>query len=198
MAMNPTLSPAVIQQAYRTDPASASAEYGAEFRSDVESFIPLEVVEARVIRGRFELPPIPGVSYTAFCDPSGGQSDSFSLAIAHVEKERAVLDVLRERPAPFSPESVVLEFAATLKKYRAFTVTGDRYAGEWPREAFSKCGVAYKASKRNRSEIYLELLPALMSGQVDLLDNPRLLAQLVALERRTGRAGFGRPLAGRA
>ncbi len=189
MAMNPTLSPAVIEQAYRTDPASASAEYGAEFRSDVEDFISLEVVESRVIVGRFELPPIAGVTYTAFVDPSGGQSDSMTLGISHVEGERGVLDVLREREAPFSPDVVTAEFSELLKQYRVSQVTGDRYAGEWPREAFQKRGISYRTSGRNRSEIYLEFLPALMSAQVELLDSPRLKAQLVGLERHTARAG---------
>jgi hypothetical protein len=31
---------------------------------------------------------------------------------------------------------VVEQFAAILKLYRIYKVTGDRYAGEWPREQF--------------------------------------------------------------
>jgi hypothetical protein len=40
------------------------------------------VVEAAVVQGRFELPPTPGGVYVAFVDPSGGSSDSMTLAIA--------------------------------------------------------------------------------------------------------------------
>ena len=41
----------------------------------------------------------------------------------------------------------------------------------------------------NRSELYLAFLPLLNSGRLDLLDNARMVAQLVGLERRTARSG---------
>jgi len=187
--MNPSLSTAVVALAYARDAAAARAEYGGEFRDDVEGFLSLEVVEGRVVRDRREIPPVYGVSYVAFVDPSGGQSDSFTLAIAHLEKERVVLDLVRERVAPFSPELVVVEFVADLKRYRVSSVVGDRYGGEWPREQFGKRGVEYVCAEKTRSELYLEMLPLFMSGQVELLDNRRLVAQLVGLERRTARQG---------
>ena len=112
-----------------------------------------------------------------------------TLAIAHRDGQRAVLDLVVERRPPFSPESVVKEFAAVLKSYRVSKVVGDRYAGEWPRERFREYGIAYETAERSKSELYLELLPALMSGAIELLDSPRLLAQLGALERRTARGG---------
>jgi len=187
--MNPTLSMATVAAAYARDTASARAEYGAEFRDDVVGFLSLEVIESCVVRGRLELPPLGDVGYAAFVDPSGGSSDSMTLAVAHREHERAVLDLVREVPAPFSPESVVQEFADTLKHYRISTVTGDRYAGEWPREQFAKRGIQYRTAEKTRSELYLELLPALTSGQAELLENKRLIAQLVGLERHTSRLG---------
>ena len=39
------------------------------------------------------------------------------------------------------------------------------------------------------SSLETSILPAINSGLVDLLDNDRLVAQLVGLERRTARAG---------
>ncbi len=185
-AMNPTLNPLIVQAALLRDRAAASSEYLATFRTDVESFIPEEIVEACTVAGRRELPPLNGVSYTGFCDPSGGQADSFTLAIAHSEKELIVLDLVREVPAPFSPEGVVTEFAGILKHYHCHEVTGDRYAGEWPREQFQKRGITYKPSEKNRSEIYLEVLPMLTSARVMLLDHARLKNQFAGLERRTG------------
>ena len=138
---------------------------------------------------RFELPPVGGVRYFGFVDPSGGSQDSFTLAIAHQEKGTAVLDCVRERRPPFSPEAVVREFAELLKAYRVSTVSGDRYAGEWPREQFRKHGISYKPSEKDRSTLYLELLPAINSGKVELLDHKRLVSQLAGLERRTSRVG---------
>jgi hypothetical protein len=45
------------------------------------------------------------------------------------------------------------------------------------------------ASAKPKSDIYRDMLPLLNSGQCRLLDNPRLVLQLCALERRTARGG---------
>jgi hypothetical protein len=111
------------------------------------------------------------------------------MGIAHVDEDKAVLDVVRETQPPFSPEATVKEFSGLFKAYGVLTVTGDHYSAEFVREAFSKCGIEYKPSELSRSEIYLELLPLISSGRVDLLDNPRLVRQLSGLERRTARSG---------
>ncbi len=112
-----------------------------------------------------------------------------TLAIAHREKEVVVLDALRERKPRFSPEAVVGEFSALLKSYRVGTVRGDRYAGEWPRERFRKAGIGYRPADKPKSDLYRDLLPALNSTQIELLDHPKLVNQVCALERRTARGG---------
>jgi hypothetical protein len=147
-------------------------------------------VEEVVARGVRELPAGGGITYTAFVDPSGGSADSFTLAVGHMEQTgTAVLDAIREVRPPFSPDAVVEEFAALLKSYRVARVHGDAYAGEWPRERFSTHGITYEVSRKPKSVIYLEFLPALNGHRVRLLDIPRLIAQLVTLERRTARGG---------
>ena len=194
-AMNPTVGAALVERAYADDPASAAAEWGAEFRSDVEAFLTREAVEACVTPDCRERPPVAGVRYFGFCDPSGGSADSMTLAIAHAEPgengapSRAVLDAVRERRPPFSPEAVVSDFAAVLQSYRVSAVTGDRYAGEWPRERFAVHGIRYEPAAKPKSDLYRDLLPLVNGRPVDLLDVPRLVAQLVNLERRTARGG---------
>lgn len=187
--MNPTIPEAVVAKAYEDDPASAAAEYGANFRADVEGFISCETVEACVIADRRELPPVEGVRYVAFVDPSGGSQDSMTLGIAHVEEGVAILDAIRERRPPFSPEDVTKEFAALLKSYRLTTVRGDRYGGAWPAERFREHGVYYQPAGKAKSDIYREALPLLNAGKVELLDHPRLTVQIIGLERRVGRGG---------
>ena len=187
--MNPTIDPDVIADAYQADPQRASSEYGAEFRSDIAAFVAREVVDACTPPDRHELPRISGTAYVAFVDPSGGSSDSMTLGVAHKDGERAILDVVREAKPPFSPEGVVLDFATLLKSYGVSKVTGDRYAGEWPREQFRKQGIDYELSDRPKSDIYRDLLPTLNSHTVELLDLPRLSSQLCGLERRTARGG---------
>jgi hypothetical protein len=125
-----------------------------------------------------------------FVDPSGGSSDGFTLAIAHREPDGfLVLDYLRETRAPFQPECVVAEFCQTLMSYRVGRVVGDRYAGEWPREQFSKRNIEYIPSERVKSDIYRDVLPLLNSRRVQLLDDRRIISQFHGLERRTARGG---------
>ena len=187
--MNPLVPSSVIAQAYADDEASAAAEFGAEFRKDIEVFIAREVVEACVISGRHELPPFPHIQYHAFVDPSGGSQDSMTLAVAHREQDSVILDLIREVKPPFSPEQIVKDFAQTLKPYRVVQLTGDRFAGQWCQEPFRKAGLLYQVADKTRSDLYRELLPLLNSQTVALLDHARLVTQLCGLERHTARSG---------
>ncbi len=193
--MNPSLSEAVVKRAYERDPASAAAEYGAEFRSDLESFVSIEAVEACVDSGCYERPWIPRQPFVAFVDAAGGGGggDSMTIAIAHGETRNGVLvgvlDALRERTPPFSPDDVVAEFLALLKSYRISTVIGDRWGSGFVQEGFTKQGVKYIVSAKPRSDLYKELLPAINSQRVSLLDHQKMINQLCNLERRTARGG---------
>jgi hypothetical protein len=100
-----------------------------------------------------------------------------------------LLDAIRERRPPFSPEDIVREFASLLKTHRITEVQGDRYAGEWPHERFREHGITYETADRPKSDLYRDLLPAINSRMVDLLEDERLFAQIVGLERRTARGG---------
>jgi hypothetical protein len=188
-SMNPSIDPEIIEQAYEEDEVAASAEYGAQFRRDIETFVSKESVEQSVIPGRIELPPASNIKYIAFVDPSGGSSDSMTCAVSHRHGDMLILDAIRECRPPFSPEAVVKEFSDFLKTFRISRVTGDRYGGEFPRELFRKHGIDYKTSELTKSDIYRELLAPLNSGRIELLDNSRLIAQLCGLERRTSRGG---------
>jgi hypothetical protein len=188
--MNSSVPQSTVDAALELDPAAASSEYLAEFRSDIETFVGREIIDGAIIPGRHELPPMSGVVYTAFCDPSGGSSDSMTFAVAHRDREgNAILDVVRERRPPFSPQAVVAEFAALAKMYRVHTLTGDHWGGEFVREPFATRGVKYEVAEKPKSDLYRDLLPLLNSGKVELLDHPRLTAQLCGLERRTARSG---------
>ncbi len=189
LTMNPRLPARVVEQAYERDQASAQAEYGAQFRADLEAFVSREAVEACVMPGRYELPHLSANFYRAFVDPSGGSSDSMTLAIAHDEEDITVIDAVREVKPPFSPETVVIDFCDLLKSYGINTVTGDRYGGEWCREPFRKQGIEYELAEKPRSDLYRDMLPLINSGQIELLDHPKTVNQLCSLERRTARSG---------
>jgi hypothetical protein len=187
--LNPVLDQKYIDRAFEKDPVAAAAEYGAQFRSDIEGFVSTEAIDACVDRGVLERPYDRKFYYAGFVDPSGGANDSFTLAIAHKEGKSSVLDVVREIRPPFSPENVVVQFCKVLSDYRVTSVTGDRYSGEWVREQFSKNGVYYEPSEKTKSELYADLLPLINSRTAGLLDLPVLHRQLTGLERRTARSG---------
>lgn len=186
---NPTFPQAKIDRAIARDAEKARAEYLSVFRDDVSGFVNREVVEACVSAGVTERPFDPSHRYRAFVDPSGGSNDAMTLAVGHQVGDVVVLDALRERRPPFSPESVVADFAKTMQDYRISTVTGDRYAGEWPREAFRRHGISYELAEHTRSDLYRDMLPRLNSRRVDLLDSSTLVSQIAALERRVARGG---------
>jgi hypothetical protein len=187
--MNPTIDQGIIERDMALDPEAARSEWEAEFRSDLASFLDPEAIEAVTVQGRYELPPIKSVRYEAFVDPSGGRKDAATLALAHAEGNLVVLDVARQWPSPHDPASVVGEMAGILKSYGLRRVTGDRYAGAWPEQEFMKHGIVYRTATKDKSALYLELLPLVLSGRVELLDNKWLFNELRSLERRTRSAG---------
>jgi hypothetical protein len=187
IVMNPTLSERMIDKELQKDLSAGRAEWLAQFREDIESFLALEVIERVVISGRLELPYVEGVKYFAFTDPSGGGADSFTLSIGHRESGKLVQDVLKARRG--DPHQTVKDYAETLKKYHIREVTGDRYAGSWVSGAFRKESIIYRVSELNKSELYLEALPHFNPGLIELLDNRDVVKQLRSLERRRGSSG---------
>lgn len=185
--MNPCLPERVVDAAMERDPEAASAEYMAEFRSDLETFLLREVVDAAVRAGPLELPFDKAHKYIAFVDPAGGGADEFCLAIGHKEGEDTVIDLLRARRG--IPAELTAGYAALLKTYGIRKVTGDKYAGSWPADEFKKHDIEYTPSEKPKSGLYLDLLPALNSGRVELPPDDRLVNQLIGLERRTARGG---------
>lgn len=187
--MNPTLPDRIIEQAKERDLAAAMAEYEAEFRNDIQSFIDADILY-RATRSEPEI--IPAMSrcrYVAFVDPAGGGADGFALAIGHREPSgKVIIDLVTERTRT-NPASVTEEYARLLWQYDLKTVTGDRYAGQWVSNEFQRHGVDYIFAEKNRSEIYLDALAMLNSGQLELPPNEKMLRQFQNLERRTSRGG---------
>jgi hypothetical protein len=188
--MNPTLDKDFIQRQIERDPEGATSEYLATFRTDVSRAFNPQSLDSCVIKDRDYLPPSPFTSYRAFCDPSGGTRDSFSLAVGHREEgEKVVIDLVREWLAPCSPQEVTAEISKVLKAYGCSSVTGDRFAGLWPVSEFHAHGISYEQCEQSKSELYLAFVPVVNSGGVELPDDKKLLTQFRRLERKRGRAG---------
>jgi hypothetical protein len=190
--MNPTLPADYLTRMEQDDPESYRSEVLGEFRAGLSTLLDPEAIGACVATDRLELPPVEGIQYQAFVDPSGGRRDAFTCGIAHKDDELCVVDVVRAWSAPFNPSSVIAECAELLASYRIARVEGDRYGGEFPREQFRSHGINYEIAKKNRSELYLALVAFVNGARVEIPDDPALLRELRGLERRRGPSGRDR------
>lgn len=184
-----TLSQEDIDDEIAEDPILARTEYLNEWRDDVCIFIPAEVVDSVVVKGRSELMFHSKINYAGFVDVSGGRSDSATIAIAHKDTDKIVMDFMKEYRAPFNPQTVIADMADNLRRFKLNSVVGDNYSAEFVAQEFQRNGISYNKSQKNKNELYLELLPRLCSGQIELLDHPRANSQLANLERRTRSGG---------
>jgi hypothetical protein len=187
---NPTIDRRVIDAAQANDPEAADAEWGGGFRSDITTFLGDTTIDAAIDDARpTELPPVPGVKYGAFADPSGGRHDAFTLCIGHKDGDRYIADVIRGRTPPFNPKDVVAEYAALAKEYGCREITADHYSAAWAESEFRAAGITLKRSDKPASQLYIESLPLFMRGVVSIPNHPRLVRELRLLERRTSRSG---------
>jgi hypothetical protein len=188
LTLNPSLDPKIVAKDLARDPARARSEWFAEWRDDLSSYVPRELIEGAVDNGVKVRPPVPGVRYSAFADPSGGVSDSFCASVSHREGfdgESVIIDCVIEIPAPCNPVEAARQIAMTLKQYGITSVTGDRYSAGFAVDAFARFGCTYLHSDRDRSQIYIDALPLFTSGCARLVDNRKLVTQLSQLERKT-------------
>lgn len=186
---NNTLPKSVVDDAMADDPIAAKAEWLGEFRDDVTGYLEPELVASLARAAPLELPPRPDIQYTAFADASGGRGDAFAIAVAHLEDDKIVIDACRATSPPFDPGRCVEDYCKLLRDYGLRKITGDNYSAGWVAGAFKDNGIRYEVSKTSASDIYREALPSFVRGLVELPDDPKLLAELGSLERKTAPSG---------
>jgi hypothetical protein len=193
--MNPTITQEFIDAELQRDPASAAAEYLSQARSDLEDFIDRALVERAQRAGPRELPRqqhVPNgtpIYYHAGVDVSGGKRDSTAAAVAYRDGHVIRVAAARVWPAPHDPAAVAAEVAAFLKLYGLASARSDQYGADLRTSIYRDASVSLIDAELTRSELYLHLLPLFTSDRIEIPDDPRLLAELIGLERRTGRTG---------
>jgi hypothetical protein len=188
--LNPTIEQRIVDDALAYDPQAAGSEYLSIWRDDLSSYVTLDDVRACVDIGVTVRPPVPGVKYTAFIDASSGRSDSYTAAIASRDGDVGILHNVIEIPAPADPVTATAQVAAVIKSYGiSGEVWGDRYAVGFVASELGRYGLTLQHSNKSRSDLYRELLPALRSRRVRLLDHDKAVQQFAALERRALPAG---------
>lgn len=198
--LNPSLKASIIDRAYADDAVAAAAEYGAEFREPVSSYLTRELVERAIEKGVTGRVRLPQIQYEAFCDCSSGAGrDSFALCIGHKSSDRdrpvAVIDFIAEEKPPFDPVNVIRALCEHLKAWGINTVHGDQYGMPYV-TTFSRNGIHYQVASPSTSEIYLHCLPSWTSGGISMLDgHSRAVDQLVSLKRKyqSGRETVSHP-----
>ena len=188
--MNPTLPADYLARMAQDDPEAYRSEVLGEFRQGLSALLDPDAIAACVAEGVRERPFNPAVVCRAAGDAASGTGkDAFTVGIAGKVGDKALLFVLRAWKPPFNPSGVIAEIAGLLKAYGLREIVMDRYAGGFPVEQFASHGITVKPSERDRSAIYLDMVPLVNSGRVVLLDQPDLLRELRGLERRRGVSG---------
>lgn len=188
--MNPTLDQRIIDEAYAEDPASARSEYGNEWREDIAIWLPREVIESVVKKGRKELlPNLLKHTYSAFADVSGGRVEDSALAIAHRWERKTIVDSIRLYRSPHDPIAAIRDMSLHLKKFGIKKITGDNYAAEFVKSSFLANKIRYDKCPITASQLYIEVIPIIGSGCVELLDNETLVNQFAGLLRFTRSGG---------
>jgi hypothetical protein len=192
--LNPSVSQAWLDKQRDMDPEKFEREYMSEWQIGLAAFVDRDTIFNLVIPGRKELAPVQGRMYFCFVDPNGGAGqDEYAMAIAHTVEAsdgttKIIIDCVRGvrngRPA-----DITAEFAAIMKSYGISECVGDAYSGDWCSDEFSRNGIQYSKSEQNKSQLYLEALPALRQGRVELLDDRIANLQFCPLERNTSKVG---------
>jgi hypothetical protein len=189
--MNPTLQPAVLERAQRQSEEKFRREYLAEFTESTTSWIEGEVLDSCIVRGRRELPRVPGAVYVSAIDPAFVRND-FALAITHLsEGGTIVLDRIERwcgtKKAPLGFELVCEQVKRVLGEYNTNSVVGDQYCAPVIRQELLKLGIYYEDfvfGSHTRAEIFGNLKHLVVQRRIELLDNPELLRQLRSLEEQ--------------
>lgn len=190
ITMNPTFPQGIIDAALVEDLASARSEYLNQWRDDIKIWLPREVIESVVKKGRQELlPRLLKHSYFAFADVSGGRVEDSALAIGHKWLGKTIVDSIRLYRSPHDPIAAIRDMSLQLKKFGIKRITGDNYAAEFVKSAFLANKIRYEKCPITASQLYIETLPIIGSGCVELLDNETLINQFAGLLRFTRSGG---------
>lgn len=187
--MNPLIPESVVQDAIERDPESAKSEWLGEFRDDLSALITDAALRACVPSGRGLLEPSTEHEYMIVVDnATGSAQDSLAMALGHLEVRDGapvnVVDGVAEAKPPFDPSQAVVQIAGYAHEYGVPNVFGDRVGQGWCEPIYAQVGLRYEPLRMTKTELYLAGLALINSRQIELPDEPRLLNQIMGLQRR--------------
>lgn len=208
MEMNPTLKREKLERERRRDEDKFRREYLAEFTDSVTNWIPPEFIDHSIVRGRAELPPCQDIRYVAALDAATRGSD-FAFAIVHkMPDDRVIVDYVRTwtpsktKEMPLLIEPILLQIRDALERYGTNQITGDQFYSDALRQQFLKMQIIcskFEFTTASRSGLFTNLRDLLTERKLELLDDPKLIAQLRNLRQEQRPSGYVdvRPVGGK-
>jgi hypothetical protein len=195
--VNPAIEEELLEEERARDPESFRSEYMAEFVGGGLAFLDGRLIDDAVV-ARGELSTTEGRRWVAGLDPAFS-SDPFGVAIVGRdwrERGRLVLGAARAwRPDPGArtfeqgrrvEDQVLEEVAALCRLYGATAVT-DQHRGAGVVDRLRRLGVSVRVvpmTAKSKTAAFLQLRARLTAGELELYDQPQLLAELRRLRTR--------------
>jgi len=186
--MNPTISGKVFTEAQSENDEHYRREYLAEFTDSLVGWIARELLDACVIPGRRELPPVRDACYIAVVDPAFRSSDFGFSILCKTGEDITVPYSTRwtgTREIPLQLETVLRQIKDILSRYGIGDVVGDQFCFPLIKQQFEKFGIFYTEfhfGPHTRASIYGNLRQLISQQRISLIDEPELLRQLRCLE----------------
>jgi len=189
--MNPMIQTSSLERERLRNQEKFRREYLAEFTENIASWVEPEVLEACIVRGRTELPPVLDAVYVAAVDPAFQRND-FALAILHrLPDGTIVVDRVARwagtKKAPLGYEWVCGEIARIVRQYGVNVVVGDQYCAAVIRQHMLTLDINYENfcfGTHTRADLFCNLKHLLAQHKIELLDDPELLRELRSLEEQ--------------
>lgn len=196
--LNLSIPQSFFDEEQEKDPEACLREYGAEFSeaSGGNAYLPANIVDQCVERGRTSLQPMPGIEYAAWIDAAFAR-DRFSFGIGHRSESVAVIDHLQHwtpqrKGKDLDPDAIISEVAGVVRYYKCEKLHGDQFSEALINESFRRHGVQFVevvASAPEKNDAYQNLRAALRAGQVKLPDDPTTIRDLKGLVRKVTPGG---------
>lgn len=185
--VNPLISEDFIKSEHRRNPDNARCEFGAEFAEKVDAYFPYDrLMECFVLDG--DIPYDSRIRYFCGLDQSGlAGRDRFALCISHLaDDDKVFVDAVRAWQT-VDADLIMREIKEITGIYKVPTVSVDRYAVGWVRQALEKIGLEVQV-RELLPTIYSNLKSLVIAGRVALPNNKSLRDGLVRTMAFYGRS----------
>jgi hypothetical protein len=194
--MNPTITPQMVESERQHSEEKYRREYLAQFTDSISSWIPSEILNPCIARGRRQLPRQHGLNYVAAIDPAS-RGHNFALVILHqVPDGTVVVDLVRiwtgsaKVPLPF--EGVLNEIKSILESYGINSAVGDQFNCDAIQQYLQRIGITYNVNvfgPQTRAQLFSGLKHLMVQGKIEILDDKALLQQLRNLTEERSERG---------